>query len=118
MSTQGRNVDGNIAYIRDTFLNTKGEHSFLQELIKDKNNIKKINEYRSMPLKKVVAQAKAIINAMEVGIYKDKSGNHVVDEKTSVMLEKELVLLLASIEDAILAKILELTPDEDITLLS
>lgn len=116
MATVGRNISGEVAYIRDYFLSLKGENLYLKELIKDKENINKIIAYLKMPLKKVVNKAKAIIKAMELGFYKNKDGNiTIIDEAISAKLEKELVLLLASIEDLTLVKIKELTYDPDDT---
>lgn len=90
------NINGKIAFLRDTFL--KAEKDYLEELIKKpkyKNFIEDLNKYNS---KELSLEAVKRISAIESGKVKEEDLEKV---------ETEITLLLASIQDCIREKILE-----------
>ena len=98
MATIGRNINGRIAEIRDFFLSA--EKDYLKELLKAPENKEKIKNYKKMPLDIIVSVCESIIKSMELGVIVTTEGEiKVIDEITSSRLEKQLVLLMASIDD-------------------
>lgn len=112
MSTVGRNQSGKVAEIRDYFLDV--EKDYVAALLKDEDNVDRIYDYTKLPLSNILQRVKILIQAMEIGVYKTKSGKQIIiDENLSEKIEKRLVLLMASIDDVLLENILELTPDKE-----
>lgn len=111
MATIGRNMDERVSEIRDYFLGA--EEEYFNELLKSGKNIKKIEQYMEMPLKTILAKTKKLIEIMEIGAYKDKNDKVVViNEELSQKIEKQLILLIASIDDVELVSALELRSDD------
>jgi len=112
MSSVGRNTSDKVAEIRDYFLGAEKEQ--LNSLLQNKNNVEKIYKHMQKPLSKTIEQAKFIINAMELGYYKDENGKLVeLDDELCEKLEKKLILLMASIDDVEFVRILEKTLDSE-----
>jgi len=113
MGTEGRNFSGDVAYLRDTFLGYEKE--YLNELLTDPSNLKKIDRFKRAPLREVVKYAKRLIGSMELGVHTYPDGKQeVIGDELSAKLEKEICLALYSIEDAVLVKTLEKTMDDDL----
>ena len=107
MSTIGRNTNRKVSEIRDYFLGA--EEEFLSLLLKNENNIDKIYDYTKMPLELIIKKAKKLIEVMELGAFKDKNGKFIIiNEEISAKIEKQLILLMASIDDVTLVNELEL----------
>ena len=90
------NINGKIAFLRDTFL--KAEKDYLEELIKEpkyKNFIEDLNKYNS---KELSLKAVKRISAIESGKVKEEDLEKV---------ETEITLLLASIQDCVREKVKE-----------
>jgi len=95
------NVNGEIAYLRDVFLNA--ELDYFKELLKNE----KIREQFILLMidyspEKLYAEAVKRINSIELG--------EVKEEKLDIV-EGEITLLLAAIQDKVLIKELILTPN-------
>ncbi len=90
------NINGKIAFLRDTFL--KAEKDYLEELIKEpkyKNFIEDLNKYNS---KELSLETVKRISAIESGKVKEEDLEKV---------ETEITLLLASIQDCVREKVKE-----------
>lgn len=112
MSTVGRNTSEKLAEIRDYFLDA--EKDYVELLLKDEDNVDRIYAYTKLPLNKILQRVKVLIQAMEIGVCKNKDGKEfIIDETLSEKIEKRLVLLMASIDDVLLENILELAPDKE-----
>ena len=93
---EDNNINGKIAFLRDTFLNAEKE--YLEELIKEpkyKDFIQYSNRYNSQYLS---LEAMKRISDIETGKVKEKDLERV---------EKEITLLLASIQDCVREKVKE-----------
>ena len=110
MATEGRNISAEVAHMRDTVLDAEKE--YLVELKRERENLEKIERFKRAPLKKVVEYGKYLMESMELGYIKKKGQLLPIDEELAKEVEKELVLAMASIEDAILAR--ELTKTRDL----
>lgn len=110
MGTEGRNFSGEVARLRDTFL--ESEKELLDELLNDPENVKKVEKFKTIPLREMVNYSKRLITSMELGVHTYPDGRQVViDETMSEKMEKEICLALYSIEDAVLVKTREKTKD-------
>lgn len=97
------NVDGEIAYLRDTFLNSEME--YLKHLLSSESirkNMEELLNYNNPELlyKKAIERI-------------EKIENGEVDEKHLPIIEGEITLLLASIQDKALINELILINDEN-----
>lgn len=93
---EGNNINGNIAFLRDTFL--EAEKEYLEELMKDsqyKAFVENLNKYDS---KELSLEAIKRISNVETGRVKEKDLERV---------ETEITLLLASIQDCVREKVKE-----------
>ena len=109
MGSTGRNINGKIAEIRDYFLGC--ESDLLDLLLQKEENVNKIYQYSRMSFSEVLAKIKALIEAMETGYIRDKNNKLVeLNEELCSKIEKQLVLLMASIEDLEYVQILEKIP--------
>ena len=115
MGTIGRNDNGNIADIRDYILTT--EKDYLKELLLSEENLKRLHEYQNMPLATIIRVSKTIIETLETSIITDINGKtRPIDEGTNEVLRKQLVLLMASIDNIEMPNILELPHDNNLGL--
>ena len=99
---EDNNINGNIAFLRDTFLNAEKE--YLKELMKDekyKTFVKKLNKYRA---KELSLEAIKRISDIETGKVKDEDLERV---------ETEITLLLAAIQDCVREKVKERVKEKD-----
>ena len=99
---EDNNINGNIAFLRDTFLNAEKE--YLKELMKDekyKTFVKKLNKYRA---KELSLEAIKRISDIETGKVKDENLERV---------ETEITLLLAAIQDCVREKVKERVKEKD-----
>ena len=97
---EGNNISGNIAFLRDTFLDS--EKQYLEELMKQpkyKAFIEKLNKYGSKEL-----SLEAIRRISDI-----ETGNVNSDDLERV--ETEITLLLASIQDCVREKVKEKTKE-------
>lgn len=93
---EGNNIDGKIAFLRDTFL--EAEKEYLEELMKQpkyKEFVENLNRYSSKDLS---LEAIKKISDIETGRVKEKDLERV---------ETEITLLLASIQDSVREKVKE-----------
>ena len=93
---EGNNINGNIAFLRDTFLEKKKE--YLKELMKDekyKAFVEDLNKYGS---KELSLEAIRRISEIETGRVKEEDLERV---------ETEITLLFASIQDCVREKVKE-----------
>ena len=93
---EGNNINGNIAFLRDTFLNAEKE--YLKELMKKpeyKALVENLNKYDS---KELSLEAVKRISNIETGRVKEEDLERV---------ETEITLLLASIQDCVREKVKE-----------
>lgn len=93
---EGNNINGNIAFLRDTFLDA--EKQYLEELMnqsKYKEFVKSLNRYSSKDLS---LEAIKRISDIETGRVKEEDLEKV---------ETEITLLLASIQDCVREKVKE-----------
>ena len=93
---EGNNINGNIAFLRDTFLDAEKE--YLEELMKQpkyKEFIESLNRYGS---KELSLNAIKRISDIETGRVKQEDLERV---------ETEITLLLASIQDCVREKVKE-----------
>ena len=93
---EGNNMSGNIAFLRDTFLDA--ENKYLEELMKQpkyKVFIEKLNQYSS---KELSLEAIRRISDIETG---------KVNANDLERVETEITLLLASIQDYVREKVKE-----------
>lgn len=93
---EGNNINGNIAFLRDTFLDAEKE--YLKELMKKpeyKVLVENLNKYDS---KELSLEAVKRISNIETGRVKEKDLERV---------ETEITLLLASIQDCVREKVKE-----------
>ena len=91
---EGNNINGNIAFLRDTFLDAEKE--YLKELMKDdkyKMFVEELNKYGSRELS---LEAIKRISDIETGRVKEADLERV---------ETEITLLLASIQDCVREKV-------------
>ena len=106
MSTEGRNMDERVANIRDYFLGA--EEEYFKELLTNKKNVKKIEEYLHESLETILKKAKRLIEIMELGAYKDENDKVVIiNKELSEKIEKQLILLMASIDNVTLVNALD-----------
>ena len=100
---EGNNINGNIAFFRDTFL--KAENEYLEELMKDPKYIKIIEEIvnKKNP-RELFLEASKRVHAIETGR---------VEEENLEKVETEIILLLASIQDCVKTKVKERTKDSE-----
>lgn len=97
---EGNNINGNIAFLRDTFLDA--EKQYLEELMKQpkyKAFIEKLNQYGS---KELSLEAIRRISDIETG---------KVNADDLERVETEITLLLASIQDCVREKVKEKTKE-------
>ena len=107
MGTIGRNGNDNIAKLRDDIL-TK-EKDYLAELLKVEENVENLRQYKKMHLATIITVAKTIIDTLDAGtMMVQNSQIKAIDKDTKETLRKQLVLLMASIDDVQMANILEL----------
>lgn len=103
ISLEGNNTDGELAFLRDIFL--EAEEEYLEKL---KSNpkyvefIKSINKHSASRLGKVAVEK---INSIETGNVKEEDLERV---------ETEIVLILASIQDIVREKVREREKEEEI----
>lgn len=93
---EGNNINGNIAFLRDTFL--EAEKEYLEELMKQpkyKEFVESLNKYRS---KELSLEAIKRISEIETGRVKEEDLERV---------EAEITLLLAAIQDCVREKVKE-----------
>ncbi len=93
---EGNNINGNIAFLRDTFLDAEKE--YLKELMKKpeyKALVENLNKYDS---KELSLEAVKRISNIETGRVKEEDLERV---------ETEITLLLASIQDCVREKVKE-----------
>ena len=93
---EGNNINGNIAFLRDTFL--EAEKEYLKELMKDekyKAFVEDLNKYGS---KELSLEAIRRISEIETGRVKEEDLERV---------EREITLLFASIQDCVREKVKE-----------
>ena len=93
---EGNNINGNIAFLRDTFLNAEKE--YLEELMKEpkyKRFVEGLNKYDA---KKLSLEAIKRVSDIETGRVKEEDLERV---------ETEITLLLASINDCVREKVME-----------
>ena len=93
---EGNNINGNIAFLRDTFLDAEKE--YLKELMKKpeyKALVENLNKYDS---KELSLEAVKRISNIETGRVKEEDLERV---------ETEITLLLASIQDHVREKVKE-----------
>ena len=93
---EDNNINGKVAFLRDTFLNAEKE--YLEELIKEpkyKDFIQHLNRYSSKDLS---LEAIKRISDIETGRVKEEDLGRV---------ETEITLLLASIQDCVREKVKE-----------
>ena len=103
MATIGRNASERIANIRNFFLDA--EKDYLKKLLMDHENVEKIQKYKKMPLEIIISVCETIMRSMELGVMVTAEGEiKVIDEKASTKFEKQLVLLMASIDDREIVK--------------
>ena len=99
---EDNNINGNIAFLRDTFLNAEKE--YLKELMKDekyKAFEKKLNKYRA---KELSLEAIKRISDIETGRVKEENLERV---------ETEITLLLLAIQDCVREKVKERVKEKD-----
>ena len=99
---EGNNINGNIAFLRDTFLDAEKE--YLKELMKDdkyKTFVEKLNKYRA---KELSLEAIKRISDIETGRVKEADLERV---------ETEITLLLVSIQDCVREKVKERVKETD-----
>ena len=99
---EDNNINGNIAFLRDTFLNAEKE--YLKELMKDekyKTFVKKLNKYRA---KELSLEAIKRISDIETGRVKEENLERV---------ETEITLLLLAIQDCVREKVKERVKEKD-----
>ena len=99
---EDNNINGNIAFLRDSFLNAEKE--YLKELMKDekyKAFVKKLNKYRA---KELSLEAINRISDIETGRVKEENLERV---------ETEITLLLLAIQDCVREKVKERVKEKD-----
>ena len=99
---EGNNINGNIDFLRDTFLDEEKE--YLKELMKDekyKTCVEELNKYGS---KELSLEAIKRISDIETGRVKEADLERV---------ETEITLLLASIQDWVREKVKERVKETD-----
>ena len=99
---EDNNINGNIAFLRDSFLNAEKE--YLKELMKDekyKAFVKKLNKYRA---KELSLEAIKRISDIETGRVKEENLERV---------ETEITLLLLAIQDCVREKVKERVKEKD-----
>lgn len=118
MSSQGNNLSGDAAYLRDTFFGVNnfdienidkeqgnGEVDYLRKLLSKSDIARKLfKKFRSMPASYLYSKASKLIDSIENGEVKEEDLEYV---------EAQIALLLGAIEDLQMVKELELTPDYD-----
>ena len=99
---EDNNINGNIAFLRDSFLNAEKE--YLKELMKDEKYqafVKKLNKYRA---KELSLEAIKRISDIETGRVKEENLERV---------ETEITLLLLAIQDCVREKVKERVKEKD-----
>lgn len=95
------NIDGRIAHLRDTFLGA--EREYVAEVLKDESMKKLIEDLNQQPTDALFTIAQRLVDQVDSGQVPDERMEHT---------EKQLIVLLASIQDRVLTKDLVLTPSE------
>lgn len=112
--SEGRNINSEIAQLRDTFLTY--EKDYVNQLLKDKKNLQRIESLKKAKLEDVVDYAKRLMTSMDLGVHTFCNGEFVqVNEKMSYDIEKEICLALYSIEDLVNTKELVKVSDDEMT---
>lgn len=94
-----RNVSGDVAHLRDTYLTAEME--YVTELLKSKNMRKLIEEINQNQSEVLFDMVQIFVNKVEIG---------QIPYDQMVRTEQQLTVLLATIQDKVLMKDLVLTP--------
>ena len=118
MGSVGNNISGEYAHLRDSFFGIdshygcadlkakgNGEIDYLKEILDKSPNARKLHQkFLKMDPRILYEKAMELITLVDMGQVKNEDLE---------MVEAQIALLLAGIEDLHLVKTLELTPDED-----
>ncbi len=101
LTTSRHNIDGDLANLRDTFLHA--ERAYVFELLKDDKIQELIYTINSYNTSEIAKEAQKLI---------DKVENGEISEEQMEIVEKQIIVLLAAIQDKILIKELVLTMNQ------